>query len=76
MGPAVVCCYSRSDHVLGGLWKEFKFLTRRITECKQLCGMFCGNSEDKNIESSTEDGDLTSEVSEGSLKILSVPFLI
>ena len=38
--------------------------------------MFCGSLEDRNVESSTEDGGLACEVSEGSLKTLSETFVI
>jgi hypothetical protein len=33
--------------------------------------MFCRSLEDKNVESSVEDGGITCEISEGQLKTLS-----
>ena len=36
--------------------------------------MFCKSLQDKNVESSTDNGDLVCEVSEGGLKTLLEPF--
>ena len=45
-------------------------------ECWDLSGMFYRNLEDKNIESSAEDGGLICENSEESLKTLLESFVI
>lgn len=39
---------------------------RKAIECSKLDELFCGNSEDRNVESNTDDADLVCNTSEGS----------
>ena len=42
---------------------------RKVIECSRLGELFCGNTEEKSVERNADDGDLSYEVAEGSLRV-------
>ena len=43
---------------LGGLWKDFGTLGRRVIECCELSELFCGSLEDKTVGDNADEGGL------------------